>query len=337
MIRRFLGSLFLIAIAAKADAQCGHGGPQTPASVPGAIVGLITDESNHPLENITITVANPRRLVRTNAAGEFRIDSVPQGILPIVVRRIGFEAGGADITVTEKGGTARICMSEETVGLPTMVTSIFRGGLSGIVADTNYRPIRDAEIRINAANKYAYTDSTGSFFIDLKPGSYAAIVGKKGFGRQVVSVTIPPDSGRQIAVWLTKADGWDFRRAADLDGLRYRGAMLPKSQYSLMTREDLAGTSMDLYQAVRIKGIGAVNEFCDVGIAGDGSGYSVPLWSLDKSEIEMLEVVAAPIFSTRGQTSMMGASKPIGQAGVRKANLGGASGCDVTLIAWLRR
>jgi hypothetical protein len=329
-----LSALVLIAGTARAQTQCGRGGPQTPAGIPGSIVGLVTDDTNSPLEGITIVMANPKRQARTNARGEFRIDSVPQGTFPIVVRRIGFEPGLADIEVREKGGIARICMAEETVGLDPMITSIFRGGLSGVVADSTYKPLFDVEVRANATNKWAYTDSTGSFFIDLKPGSYAVIVHKKGFARQIVSVTIPADSGRQIAVWLNKADGYENRRAEAIDGMRWRGVMSPKTRYAVMTREDLAKTSMNIEQAVRIKGIGSIAEDCDVGVMGpDGIGYPAPLWSISKDEIELLEIMGDSPFSKRGQTSML--SRPaMSQPGLKPNK--SAPGCEVHLMVWLR-
>jgi hypothetical protein len=327
-----MAGMFALGLGSRALAQCGRGGPATPASAPRVIVGLVTDESNHPLEGITITISQPKRLARTNAQGEFRIDSVEQGKYQITVRRIGFEPATTEIEVRQTGGSARICMAEEATHLAPLTTSIFRGGLSGTVSDTTYMLLPGAEVRAQAANAVSTTDSAGEFFLDLKKGEYAVVVQKKGYARQVVSVSIPADSGRKIAVWLGKADGWDNRMAEGLDNMRWRMLMTPGSRYKVLTHEAMAATSMDLEQSIRMKAVSNINPDCDVELGGSG-GVSVPLWSLQKEEVEFMEIMLGSPFSKRGQTSMTaGASKPI-SAQVQKQ----PANCQVSLIAWLRK
>src|SRR3954465_7033943 len=109
--------VFSATASVRAAAQCGQSGPRVPASAPRTIVGLVTDDRNRPIENISIIIAKPKRLSRTNANGEFRIDSLEPGKYPIVVRRIGFEPAEAEVEVKANGGTARICMGEEVTRL----------------------------------------------------------------------------------------------------------------------------------------------------------------------------------------------------------------------------
>jgi hypothetical protein len=221
-------------------------------------------------------------------------------------------------------------MAEEVTRLAPLTTSIFRGGLCGVVADTTYAPLAGAEVRAMAANAFATSDSAGAFFVDLKQGEYAVVVFKKGYTREVVSVSIPADSGRRIAVWLSKADGSDNRLAADLDDMRWRKLLTPGSRYKVLTREGMAASSMDLEQAIRMKAIGNINPDCSVAVGG--KSFSVPLWSLQKEDIEFMEILMGSPFSKRGQTSMIAGSKPISaQVTPQPAD------CQVTLIAWLRK
>src|SRR4051812_9173422 len=85
MIKQLVtGGLLGVVSMWSAHAQCAPGGPKT---IPGTIVGLVTDDKNQPLEGISIVIAQPKRQARTNARGEFRIDNVPAGDVPVLVRR----------------------------------------------------------------------------------------------------------------------------------------------------------------------------------------------------------------------------------------------------------
>jgi hypothetical protein len=325
-----VAGLLVLGVGSRAGAQCGQGGPATPMPAPRVIVGLVTDESNRPLEGIAITISKPRRVARTNAKGEFRIDSIEPGKYSITVRRIGFEPAATEIEVKQSGGSARICMAEEATHLAPLTTSVFRGGLSGTISDTTYMLLPGAEVRAQAANAVATTDSAGEFFLDLKKGEYAVVVQKKGYGRQIVSVSIPADSGRKIAVWLGRADGWDNRMASDLDDMQRRKLLLPGSRYKVLTHEGLSSTSMNLEQSIRVKSVANVSDECDVMIGGSG-GVTVPLWSLQKEEVEFIEIVLGNPFSKRGTTDPKVTAQMSPQVIKQPAN------CQAALIAWLRK
>ncbi|MEO5566987.1 MAG: carboxypeptidase-like regulatory domain-containing protein [Gemmatimonadaceae bacterium] len=174
-----------------------------------------------------------------------------------------------------------------------MVTSAPRGGLSGVIGDTTYAMVDGAEVRIMGEGKWVLSDSTGAFHIPIEKGTYAVVVSKKGYGKSLVSVTVPPDSGRKIAVWLGSLPRNPNRTALAMDGIRIRIMTTPAHRYKMITAEDLAKTDMNVVQMVRVAGRSAVLDDCPATIGGDG--FSLPLYLIDKNEIALLEVIGAPL------------------------------------------
>jgi hypothetical protein len=86
--------------------------------------------------------------------------------------------------------------------LRPVVTTVARGGLSGVVGDTAFNALGGAEVRVLGHDAHTITDSTGSFYIPIKAGSYLVAVKDAGFADRLVSVIVPTDSGERIRVTL---------------------------------------------------------------------------------------------------------------------------------------
>src|SRR4051812_5000578 len=138
MMTRLLILALSIGVAARAGAQCGQSGPSAPPTVPGAIVGLITDDRNAPLEHVEVILVQSKRKVSTNSRGQFTITDLAPGTYLVTVRRIGYQPGTTEIEVPPAGASARICVDVEPERLAPLVSSISRGGLSGVVGDQTF-------------------------------------------------------------------------------------------------------------------------------------------------------------------------------------------------------
>src|SRR4051812_13985483 len=251
---------FLVAlVAGQAAAQCTPGGPVNPPAVRRAIVGVVLDTTHHALDNVSIGVKAPRRQAKTGPDGRFQLADLDTGTYELTVHRLGYEITVASYIVSDTGGVARFCLIPEARGLAAMITSAKRGGLGGVIGDSTYKVLPGANVYAVSAGQYATTDSAGGFYMPLKPGTYAIQVSKEGFGKQVLSVTVPRDSGRQIAVWLTSPSPYAERMAASLDEMRDR-LVRANSQYSsLMSSEEIAKFSTDLAGAAQTKAKGQVH------------------------------------------------------------------------------
>jgi hypothetical protein len=312
--------------ASGAAAQCTPGGPPNPAAVRRAIVGIVMDSSHVPIEGADVVIKDPRRAVKTRADGGFQIDSLAPGTYELTARRIGHEIAVQSYTVTDSGGIARFCLIPEPHTLAPMITASRRAGLSGFVGDTAYQMLAGAEIRVVAGGAHATTDSAGGFYLPLKPGSYPITVKKEGYGTQLLSVTVPEDSGRQIAVWLGAPPRNARRIAAAIeDSMRYRMLMVARaSTFKLLSSEDVMRTPADLMRTVQGAVVAPVAMECEAII--DGGPYSLPLYVIDKSEIAAMEVYALKP-SRGGATS-------IDSRGT--ASAGAAGTCKVKVYVWLK-
>ena len=95
--------------------------------------------------------------------------------------------------------------------LPSVVTQADRGGLSGVIADTDHNPLKDATVSVMGEGKAARTDFTGNFFIPLKAGQYMVRIEREGHVRQMMGVMIPIQ-GLLMGAFIAVAD-FAFRAA----------------------------------------------------------------------------------------------------------------------------
>jgi hypothetical protein len=324
-----LGSIaacLIVLSAEMAAAQCTPGGPPSPSAVKGAIVGVVMDSSHNVLEGVDVFVRSQRRSAKSGAQGRFQIPDLEVGIYELTVRRIGYEIAMQKIAVTDSGGIARFCLIPEPRGLPPMITSVPRGGLSGVIGDSAYAVLPGAEVIAIAAGERAISDSAGGFYLPLKKGTYAITVRKKGYGPQLLSVTIPQDSGRQIAVWLASPARSARRIAAAIeDSMKYRLQRARAASSKLLSSEDLARTTADLTMAVQASVIAGVSPDCEAVI--DGGPWTLPLSLIDKADVAAVEVYAVPAMRS-GPTSL-------DSRGTVAQNKD-PSNCKVKVYVWLK-
>jgi hypothetical protein len=271
---------------ASLKAQCAPGTP-TPAASAQAIIGLVTDKALNPIPDARVSVPKPRLETSTDQRGRFQFAGLPRGEYELLVRKIGFEPERVTASIGDSGAVVRICMAVAIRPLPAIVSSASRLGLAGVVADGSHRPVPGAEVRIIGTGMRTTTDSAGAFFLGAKSGHYAVTVSKPDYGTQMLGVTIPADSGREIVVWLGAPPLNKNRYAEELDNMHWRAVELPGSRYTVRTAEDLARSGLDLQQLI----LAAAKVAKPCGIQVVGQAYNAPGDVPHKSEVAMLEVI----------------------------------------------
>ena len=302
------------------------------------LVGMVSDTARFGVDSADVLIASLRRRTMTTASGAFRFNDVKPGTYAVTARRIGFVAQQGMVVVGADGGVATFCLLPTIHGLAPVVSTAKRGGLSGVVGDTAFNILRDVEISVVNGGRHVVDDSTGAFFIDLKPGRYVVQFKRPGFGSRLVSVTIPNDSGRKMLVWLAPVSaGEQNREAAAADELKWRLDKAVNSRSQLYTREDLNRTSAtDLLQLANMATVGGVSDNCSVMI--DGGPRIMKVWELKTADLEMFEAYESKVPPTGSRRVSLGSSpiKTIADP-TEPPPCQLPTGAHALLYAWLRK
>jgi hypothetical protein len=308
MISRRMMLSCMLALVCRSSLSAQNLATALPAPAgPRTIVGVVTDTSGRAIDSVEVFVTSVKRRTTTNADGTFRFDDVKAGTYQLNTRKLGFFPQVRSVKVDDAGGTVAFRLVRSSYGLPAVVTTSTRPGLSGVVGDTAYNSIAGAEISVLASSSRTRSDSTGAFYLDLKPGGHAVRITRPGFTPQLVSVTVPPDSGRRIVVWLTPLDaGLAAREGLAMDSLADRLLKRNPVWSKVYTREDIAKLGMeDATQLAIIGAVKPVSDKCEAVI--DGGPYRTPLWTLNPRDFEMMEVYTErrPAPTVAQQTAVM--------------------------------
>ena len=292
MSQRVRMTLLLVFATSTAESQQ-RDSIQLPLPGPNVIHGFVADSLERPLEGAEVVIAGLRLTTLTGPDGTFRFDHIQPGRYQLTARKIGYYPTGRVVTVGENGGATAFWLVRRrgNVDLPAVVTSARRGGLSGVVGDTAYNAIRGATVWVLASDRRAETDSTGAFFIDLKPGRYMVRVDREHYGSQLVSVTVPKDSGRRVMIWMSAADrGATNRQNHMILEASMRLTRRNPAWSKVYTREDITRSGMSLLTQLASAGAGhPVAADCMAFIDGDTTRKE-PIWAIDAADLESVEV-----------------------------------------------
>lgn len=233
-MRFLLGLILILGIAPRLQAQRQlH-----------TVRGVVKDTEGAAVPDVEILLESPRRGARSDAAGRFVLDSVPQGERRLLVRRIGYLALNYTVTVPQApADTLRFIMLRLPQQLAPVDVVVERKGIYGVVGDTGYHALPGTLVEILGARIADTTDERGRFaFEKLKEQHYVLRVSRVGYFGRLISVDYT-GRGRDFSVFLTEYSKGTFdwansREAAiALPDLSIRLAMEPKR--TRMTREEL--------------------------------------------------------------------------------------------------
>jgi hypothetical protein len=280
-----------VAVASLANGQTVASCPVKSglARGPGTIVGTVSDTSLLPLDSVDVFIASPRKQT-VSADGMFRLEKLDAKPYQVVARRFGYAQQIRTVTVGDSGGVVAFCLVPTARTLATVISSAPRGGLMGVIADTAFGIIPGADVSVLGGGEHTVSDSTGVFYVPLKPGKYMVRVTHTGFESKMVSISVPSDSGRKMLIWLLPSRrGTAPRESWNADELGHRLDTASAVRRKIFTREDInnfGGT--ELRQLAQAGAVSYVDDSCAAVI--DGGPYRVPIWTLKAADLEMVEV-----------------------------------------------
>jgi hypothetical protein len=290
----------LAALGVVSAPLCAMLGQQTPAVV---LTGVVRDTSGFALD-AEVSILTLKRLVIADSSGRFRMGDLKRGRYVVSARRLGFYSQSKTVVVTDTGASVAFRLVPLSLRLPPIVKVAKRGGLSGVIGDTAFAPVDGADVQVLSTIRRAKSDTLGHFFIDVPPGKWMVKVSRKGFATQVASVTIAPDSGREMFVWLRQADEGSIHKeefslremserivwgGLNCGGAKGRSMCSQRPEY--ITREDIAKSGFT--EGVQIATKGAyqtVDPWCQATVMN--TRLKRELWLIGAEEIEWMEVYA---------------------------------------------
>lgn len=301
---------------------------------PNTLSGVVRDESGRPIGEADVFVNKLQLRTRTREDGSFQFAQVKEGRYDVSARKIGYAARTVRVTIGDGGGAVAITMTRVAFSLPSVQTVADRGGLSGVIADSGYRAMPGVQVRVLGTDRDALTDSSGAFFLPLKPGHYMVELKRDGFARQLIGVTVPESEGRKLAAWMIPQTG----RSNPLEGanvfeLSQRLMRATPVTTQLYTREDMDRLGIsDVRQLVSRAAARMLDANCPALI--NGGPQTLPLWQLLAIDVEFVEVhTARP--PTPKTTSVMDAGQVTRSAA--SPSMTPTSVCGTVPIVWLRK
>lgn len=305
------------------------------------VIFQVLDDQDQPLANAEVFVVELERRLLTNAAGLAFLEQVPVGIYGLGVRRVGYLPSSLRVQITPLTSMITLPLEPVTTRLAAVVSQAERGGLSGVVSDTALRPLAGARVMVVGSGQRTTTNAQGRFHLSLKAAAYMIRIERDSFASQAIGVTVPKDSGRQIAVWMEPAKAPpNPAEAVQLFELGRRMVRLKSINTRYYTRDGLHEMGItDLAQLARRWQTAGISGACEVTVKANGWTWSVPLVSVDLGAIEFVEVSRPDVKfrpGTRGPTSIANGGNrqiltPTGY------ELGFTRECGyVSLVIWLR-
>ena len=271
---------------------------------PGArkIAGVVRDTIGFPIDGVEVTIASSHRRATSSGNGAFAFENIGPGTYEVRARKLGYAPQTRTIVVDSAGGTGAFAMMPIPIPLLPVISSATRGGLSGVVGDTSFRPLPGAQVRIIGHSDWTQTDSLGAFYIPVRPGNYTVAISEPGFDFKVVGVIVPSDSGRRITAYLTpQSHPPSVREVHNLEDFASRMAWRTVQNSKVFTRAELEERGIEWVTDAVQMGWGwfgvtdrdrnDLDHDC-VAVKNGGPAY-IHLESLMVEEIETIEVYKA--------------------------------------------
>ena len=264
---------------------------------PGArkIAGVVRDTTGFPIDGVEITIASSHRRAVTVGNGAFQFENIPPGSYEVRARKLGYAPQVRTIVVDSAGGAGAFAMMPVPLALLPVISSAARGGLSGVVGDTAFHPLPGAEVHVVGHSDFTLTDSTGAFYLPVRPGNYTVSISQQGFDFKIIGVIVPPDSGRRITAYLApQSHPPSVREVHNLEDFATRMAWRTVQNSKVFTRAELEAKGIEWVTDAVQMGSGWVAGSVDldrdcVAVRNGGPAY-ISLQSLMVEEIETIEV-----------------------------------------------
>jgi hypothetical protein len=278
-------SLLLLVLAPALSAQ-----PERarPGMVAWTIHGTVTDSSGTPLPGADVYLEPARRSVTAGAGGTFRFTLVKPGEYTLAVRRLGMAPLRLKVQVDSADVRVNVVMHRLVPVLPVHRSIAAAGGITGVVVDSTDAPIVGAEVVASPSQVRTVTDSTGAFFLPVPGGKHMLRASKPGSGARMLSVTVPPDSGRRVHIQVIAALS-SARIQAQLSAFRERWIRRSPVGSSFHTYDDIASKDWETLEEYLSAAAGRpVDPSCLVALRSESERK--PVYAIDLHRVEAIEL-----------------------------------------------
>jgi hypothetical protein len=262
---------------------------------PNRIAGVVRDTFSLAIDGVEITLPLLQKRAVSDSAGKFRLEGVRPGTYEVRARKIGYAPQIKTVEVDKSGGIAAFELLPRMATLPVAISTASRGGLSGTVGDTGYRAIAHARIRILGKADRGETDSLGHFFFPVAAGRYVVAIQQDGFQEKIVSVTVPPDSGRHMTVLLPPHQR-TVREAWNIPDFDRRLALRTNVGSWVFTHDELEKFGFDWASDAIARGLGmagasnSLSPGCHATVNGGPGAVEIAKLTID--DVETVEIYA---------------------------------------------
>jgi hypothetical protein len=164
--------------------------------------GVVRDSAGEPIDQVRVLALSAGRTARTDAAGRFRLDSMPVGEERFLFRRVGFNPVETMFMVGLDDADLVVRLAPSAEQLTPVVVHGRRSGVLGVIMDIQSQPLADAEVLVLGGASATRTDSLGRFSLPGVPaGTFMLMVRKKGYHAARQSVRLPVGEALDVS-WL---------------------------------------------------------------------------------------------------------------------------------------
>ncbi len=306
-------------------------GAQTPRE--GMLTGRLIGPDSLPIRDAIVRATQGPKtvLARSNDQGVYRLTGLYAGPWAIAVRRLGYSPFVDRLTFDPRGMRRDYLMRALVASLDPVLVSERWTGVRGVVGDIRFlSPLAGASVQLLGGTARVQTDSAGRFAVPLAPGTEVVLrVEREGYGRQVVTATVPTDGYLELDVAMDTLRGVrrDALVWADLD----RRLKFASPRAAWVGREELARSDASRLDAaltesgtLTLKGLIVTRRACLFvdGVARPG----VPVDAILAGEVEFVEVYPVGADLTNSLASRW---PPRAECGAPGGSLRGGAGTAV--------
>jgi hypothetical protein len=176
----------------------------------GTLTGTVRRDSTSVVAGALVTLdPGPRaRTTRSSFSGYFAFSQVAPGPHIIRVIAIGFTETSIRVETTTADTSIVVGLRQLPQVIDSVVVTATRTGLYGFVGNRkDLSPLRSANVQVIGARTSAVTDSNGAFSLpNVAPGrNYVVRITREGYAPRSLPITIPPQRGYQLGVFLDSA------------------------------------------------------------------------------------------------------------------------------------
>jgi len=320
---------------------------------PRKMTGVVRDTFAIPIDSVEISIVALERRAFSKADGTFLFTDIKPGKYQVRARKLGYAPQIREFIVDTAGATGGFKLLPLTQVLRPVVTTVSRGGISGVVGDTAFNALVGAEVRVVGHGRITATDSTGGFYLPVEPGSYLLRFRQPGFSERLVSVIVPRDSGQRIRVTLAPpARALSIRELHNFDDMAERALTRSNMHSRVFTRAELQQQKIEwVYDAVQMGfrqvhsgPLGVLDKDC-VAMVNGGPDYT-EIGKLTVDDIESVEIYdlgGRPMPASNRQGRPFGGYKRFGSgeelmpiSNVEKAAWANSTKTCAVVYVWLR-